>query len=197
MTAHPATDSIHDSLQRPRGRRLAAPTASSKSVQVVPVRAGWKENWLRSVIPASMSPTCWRFRATVHLSSRSGPTLRSTASLTKGPWSSSRPGRTSCRPLGSARTNGRPGGSRQLSQTLRRDYRRFSNGAISVWETRWPAAWEREDERKSRRLPPVEPNVEARLSQVFQWRQTGDFYMPWDADVDGHRWQVRPNRDRV
>ena len=53
MTAHPATDSIYDSLQRPRGRRLAAPTASSKSVQVVPVRAGWKENWLRSVIPSN------------------------------------------------------------------------------------------------------------------------------------------------
>jgi hypothetical protein len=65
----------------------------------------------------------------------------------------------------------------------------------SVWQ--WgrslPARWERENERKASDLPAVEPKVKARLEQVVAWRQTGDSYIPWDSEVDGHRWQVRLN----
>ena len=74
------------------------------------------------------------------------------------------------------------------------------------WANRQPAAWKEEDRSKTqkpskrwghaeqlREKPAIKPNVKERLAQIVVWRQTGDPYIPWGTDVDGHRWQVRLN----
>ncbi|HEY1182818.1 MAG TPA: hypothetical protein VGE89_01460 [Bryobacteraceae bacterium] len=74
------------------------------------------------------------------------------------------------------------------------------------WANNLPAAWEEEDRSKARKpskrwghaeqlreKPAINPNVKERLAQIVIWHQTEDLYVPWETDVDGHRWQVRLN----
>jgi len=76
---------------------------------------------------------------------------------------------------------------------------------VFQWANRLPAAWE-EDRPKPqkpskrwghaeqlREKPATNPNVKERLAQIVVWRQTGDLSIPWETQVDGHRWQVRLN----
>jgi hypothetical protein len=64
---------------------------------------------------------------------------------------------------------------------------------IFQWRCNVPARWHAEDARKRRHLPALEPGVQSRLPQVVAWRRRANLYVPWEADVDGHRWQVRLN----
>jgi hypothetical protein len=61
------------------------------------------------------------------------------------------------------------------------------------WANDPPYAWTRDDERRAQGLPAIEPRVTKRLAEVTVWRQTGDWYTPWDTEVAGHHWQVRLN----
>jgi len=51
----------------------------------------------------------------------------------------------------------------------------------------------RDAERKARKQPLIDRKVAKRLAEIIAWRQTGDPFIPWDATVAGHLWQVRIN----
>jgi hypothetical protein len=64
---------------------------------------------------------------------------------------------------------------------------------VWLWANRPGLKWKRDDARRAKGLPAIEPKVQKRLAEVTVWRQTGDLYLPWDAGVAGHHWQVRLN----
>ena len=65
--------------------------------------------------------------------------------------------------------------------------------AIWKWAKAWPPAWHRDDERKDKGLPRVDPEVELRLRQVVEWRQTEDLTFPWEARSEGQHWRIHLN----
>jgi hypothetical protein len=65
--------------------------------------------------------------------------------------------------------------------------------SISAWAHSRPPAWQRDDERKRRRQPPLDPAVAERQERAVFWQATGDLDIPWQAEVDGQIWQVRLN----
>jgi hypothetical protein len=64
---------------------------------------------------------------------------------------------------------------------------------IWKWAKAWPSAWERDDERKQKGLPPIDPEVESRLRHVVAWRPTEDMTFPWEAHPEGRHWRIRLN----
>jgi hypothetical protein len=62
------------------------------------------------------------------------------------------------------------------------------------WQNMWPPAWERDDERKAKKLPFVEPEVAGRLKVPVKWTsKPEDLDDPWEAEVNGERWIVHLN----
>jgi hypothetical protein len=64
---------------------------------------------------------------------------------------------------------------------------------IWKWAKAWSPAWERDDERKEKGLPPVDPDLERRLQQVVEWHETNDMTFPWDAHTERQHWSIRLN----
>jgi hypothetical protein len=64
---------------------------------------------------------------------------------------------------------------------------------ILDWAYQTPPAWARDDERKKKKLPMIDKEVQARLRQHVAWRPTADLFIPWNSEVDGQRWEVRIN----
>jgi hypothetical protein len=65
--------------------------------------------------------------------------------------------------------------------------------AILAWARHRPAAWEAEDRRKKKGLAVASPELGANLARKVAWTATGDVELPWSADVENTRWQVRIN----
>jgi hypothetical protein len=61
------------------------------------------------------------------------------------------------------------------------------------WAKAWPVAWERDDERKQKGLPSIDPQLKPRLEQVVRWREVDDLDVPWQATAGASHWQVRLN----
>ena len=73
-----------------------------------------------------------------------------------------------------------------LSHIQTAEYIRDWGGYIS------PAA-ERYYKRKAKKQPLIDSKVTKRLAEVAVWRQTGDPYVPWEAEVEGQFWLVGLN----
>ncbi len=64
---------------------------------------------------------------------------------------------------------------------------------VHRWATAWCPCWDRDAERKAKKLPRIDPKVTRLLRRVTAWRQTGNLEIPWDAQGSGQLWQVRLN----
>lgn len=53
--------------------------------------------------------------------------------------------------------------------------------------------WARDDSRKAAALPLIEAEVSRRLALRVQWNRTESLEIPWEAQVDEERWEVRLN----
>src|SRR5579863_348074 len=73
----------------------------------------------------------------------------------------------------------------------------FSPEQIAHYICNWgkfrPPAWSRELDRKAKKQPLIDRKVTKRLTEVTAWRRTGDLNIPWNADVNGHQWQLQLN----
>jgi hypothetical protein len=64
---------------------------------------------------------------------------------------------------------------------------------IYDWARARPEAWNRDDQRKARRQPRVDPELGRRMSELTAWSRTTNPDIPWDAQVRRGHWQVRLN----
>ncbi len=65
--------------------------------------------------------------------------------------------------------------------------------AIYDWANHRPPAWKTDDDKKRRKPSPQEAGLGKRLESTVTWTKTRDLDYPWEADVQGGRWQVRIN----